>query len=489
MDKKKQAFKESFKSSKVKYGGYATIVTIVVVILLMGLNLLVDQIPGSLDLTQNRMFSLSQQTYDVLDDLEQDVRIIGLYAAGADSTQIGGILQKYADYSPYVTLSYVDPVKNPAFAQKYGDDIAANDYIVETDNTYRVVKYNDLFNYTMNQQTYQQQLDSLAVEENITSAIQYVASGSLPKMYMIQGHGEVAMNGNVKSKVDISNYQMEDLTLATQEAIPDDADIVVINGAQSDISEYEADLLRDYLENEGSLAVFLDVYAKDLPNLDGLLRSYGVAMQDCFVIETDPAHIGSNTPVYLWPVIKSHEITDPIIKSGYQIGIYLAKGIEVLDQRRDTLTVEPLLMTSQDAYGETDYENIESLDNLAPPTADDIPGPINLAVAVTDTWYTDNAAHSAHLLVGSSTQIIQTISFGGYTTLAPQPGNVDFFMNTLAWMTGNQSGISIRPVDLKLSPLPLTRSQVFVYAFIAVILIPLAALGAGIYVWLKRRHL
>ena len=489
MDNKKQAFKESFKSSKVKYGGYATIVTVVVVILLMGLNLLVDQIPGSIDLTQNKMFSLSQQTYDILDNLDQDVRIIGLFAAGSEVTQIDAILNKYADRSAQVTLSYVDPVKNPAFAQKYGDDISANDFIVETDTAYRVVKYNDLFNYTMNQQTYQQQLDSLSVEENITSAIQYVASGNLPKMYMIQGHAEQALNGNVMSKVDISNYEVEDLTLATQESIPDDADILVINGAQSDLTEYEVDLLRDYLANEGNLAVFLDVYTKDLPNLDGLLRSYGVAMQDCFVIETDPNHIGSNTPVYLWPVIESHEITDPIIDSGYQIGIYLAKGLEVLDQRRDTLDITPLLTTSADAYGETEYEAIESLDNLAPPTADDIPGPIDLAVAVTDTWYTDNVAHTSHLLIGSSTQIIQTISFGGYGSLSPQPGNVDFFMNSLAWMTGNESGISIRPVDLKLSPLPLTRSQIFVYTFIAVILIPLAALGSGIYIWLKRRHL
>jgi len=489
MDKKKQAFKESFKSSKVKYGGYATVVTIVVVILLMGLNLLVDQIPGSIDLTQNKMFSLSQQTHDILDGLDQDVRIIGLYAAGEEVAQIDGILQKYADYSPHVSLSYVDPVKNPAFAQRYGDEIAANDFIVETDGAYRVVGYNSLFNYTMNQQTYQQQLDSLSVEEHITSAIQYVASGELPKMYMIQGHGEAALNGEIKSKVDISNYEVADLTLATQESIPEDADILVLNGAQSDLTEYEADLIRDYMENDGNLAVFLDVYTKDLPNLDGLLRSYGLAVQDCFVIETDPDHIGSNTPVYLWPVIESHEITDPIIDNGYQIGIYLAKGLEVLSERRDTLDIVPLLITSPDAYGETEYENIESLDNLEPPTADDIAGPINLAVAVTDTWYTDDVSHTSRLLVGSSTQMIQTISFGGYGTLAPQPGNVDLFMNALAWMTGNESGISIRPVDLKLSPLPLTRSQIFVYAFIAVILIPLAALGAGIYVWLKRRHL
>jgi len=489
MEKKKQSFKESFKSSKVKYGGYATVVTIVVVILLIGANLLVDQIPGSIDLTQNKMFSLSQQTYDILDALDQDVRIIGLYAPGTEIKSIDGILQKYADRSPYISVSYVDPVKNPAFAQKYGEDISAQDFIVETDSAYRVVDYNSLVNYTLNQQTYEYQADSLAVEEQITSAIRYVASGDLPKLYMVQGHGEVALNGDVKSKVELGNYQVEDLTLATQKAVPEDADIVMINGAQSDLTAYEADLLRDYLENEGNLVVLFDVYAGNLPNLDGLLRSYGVAMQNCLVIETDPNHIGANTPVYLWPDIKTHDITTPIINSGYPIGIYIAGGIEILDQRRDTLTIDPLLTTSADAYGETDYENIESLDTIEPAGADDIPGPINLAVAVTDKWYSDTEAFTSRLLVGSSTQIIQTISFGGYGNLVPQPGNVDFFMNALAWMTGDESAISIRPVDLKVMALPLTRSQILIYSFIVVILIPLASLGTGIYVWLKRRHL
>ena len=110
-------------------------------------------------------------------------------------------------------------------------------------------------------------------------------------------------------------------------------------------------------------------------------------------------------------------------------------------------------------------------------------------MAVTDKWYSDTEAFTSRLLVGSSTQIIQTISFGGYGTLVPQPGNVDFFMNALAWMTGDESAISIRPVDLKVMALPLTRSQILIYSFIVVILIPLASLGTGIYVWLKRRHL
>lgn len=494
MDKKKQTIKESFKSSKVKYGGFATLVTIVVVVLLVGLNLLVDQIPGSLDMTQNRMFSLSQQTYNIIDNLDQEVRIIGLYPSGREDEEYNGVLSQYTDRSPYIKLSYVDPVANPTFSQKYmnrGEDIAAGDFIVETDQMYRIVKGTGLKNYTLNQYSYQYEEDSLAVEQQITSAMQYVVSGYMPKMYMIQGHGEAAFNGDVKTQVSVGNYNVEDLVLASQEAVPEDADMIVLNAPTSDISTYEAGLLRDYMANDGNLVVFFNsliLNRTEMPVLDELLKSYGLAMQDCIVIETDETHTSSGMPVYLYPVIKDHDITNPIREKGYQIGIYVARGIEILDQRRDTLDIVPLLTTSDDAYGETDYQNL-SLDTIIPPGPDDIPGPINLAVAVTDHWYDGDAEHTSHLIVGSSGQIIQTISFGDYGSLGPLPGNVDFFMNSLGWLTGNEETISIRPVDLKKTPLQLTDSQIIIYAVFAGILIPLAAIGAGVYIWLKRRHL
>lgn len=488
MDKKKQSIKESFTSSKVRYGGYATLITIVVVVLLLGVNLVVDQIPGSLDMTQNRMYSLSQQTYNILDGLTQDVRIIGLFPSGQEVDQFDMILKKYADRSPYVKLSYVDPVKDPTFSQKYisaGEDIATNDFIVETDNAFRVVDYNSLVNYTMDQNTYQYQADSLAVEQQITSAIQYVTTEDVPKLYMVQGHGEQALNGSVKTQVQVGNYEVNDLTLSTSPAVPDDADVVVLNSPQSDLSAYETGLLRDYLAKDGNLIVMVDIVANmDMPNLEDLLKSYGVAVQKDVAVETEQSHYAQTNQLYLLPNIADHEITSPITEGGYSVEMYAARSIEILSQKRDTLEIVPLLTTSDAAFGETDLTNV----NVNAADSEDIPGPMNLAVAVTDHWYEGETEHSAHLMVVGSSTFIQTVqtSFGN---VEPTPGNVDLFMNTLGWMTGVDQGISIRPVDLKVTALQLTGSQTYVYAFIAVLLIPLAAVGAGIYVFLRRRHL
>lgn len=56
-----RSVKESFKSKKFKYGGYATLMVAVVIAIAIIINLIVDQITWEVDLTQNQMYSLSEQ--------------------------------------------------------------------------------------------------------------------------------------------------------------------------------------------------------------------------------------------------------------------------------------------------------------------------------------------------------------------------------------------------------------------------------------------
>ena len=66
---------QSFKSRKFKYGGYATLLTLIVIAALIIVNLVADLIPVRMDLTWNKMYSLSDQTHDVLDNLQDDIMI------------------------------------------------------------------------------------------------------------------------------------------------------------------------------------------------------------------------------------------------------------------------------------------------------------------------------------------------------------------------------------------------------------------------------
>ena len=74
------AFKDllsfDFKSQKkVRYGGYATLVSLIAVAGLVLVNLVVDQLDVEFDLTESGIYSLSEQSKQVADGIQEPVTI------------------------------------------------------------------------------------------------------------------------------------------------------------------------------------------------------------------------------------------------------------------------------------------------------------------------------------------------------------------------------------------------------------------------------
>ena len=67
----------------LKYGTNAAIITAAVIVLAIMLNLIIGMLDLRLDLTPNKLFSLSETTVDILNELDKDVEIIGLFDDGS----------------------------------------------------------------------------------------------------------------------------------------------------------------------------------------------------------------------------------------------------------------------------------------------------------------------------------------------------------------------------------------------------------------------
>ena len=79
---------------KSLYGGYATLLTAFVLAILVVVNLVVGQIPYKLDLTQNQMFSLSDQTKRCWKTWIKRFESLA-YETGQESAVFDEILQRY----------------------------------------------------------------------------------------------------------------------------------------------------------------------------------------------------------------------------------------------------------------------------------------------------------------------------------------------------------------------------------------------------------
>jgi len=65
--------------------------------------------------------------------------------------------------------------------------------------------------------------------------------------------------------------------------------------------------------------------------------------------------------------------------------------------------------------------------------------------------------------------------------------NADLFLNSVNWLAEDEDLISIRPKSVTNRSVTMTSSQQRTFFLLSVAFMPLAVIGSGIYIWLKRR--
>jgi ABC-2 type transport system permease protein len=478
---KAQTLFRSLRSSKFRHGGYATLMIVAALAVIVAINILVDQVPAKLDLTENRLFSLSGETLKILGGLSSDVTITSITRKASEDPIIKEILSRYAR-NAHVKLATVDPERNPGWSKQYdaaGSGLREGSLVVARGARFRTIDVFDMYNYDMSGQ--QPRLTGLSVEQKVSSALAYVAADRSVTAYTVQGHGEQTLAAfGLTGAVDAENYERQELNLLTSAAVPAEADMVLVLSPKSDFPAQEAEKLRAYLASGGRAVFILDVQngAQTLPNLAGVLKSYGVAMQNLIVVESDTNHAAYGNPLFLVPDQESHEILAPLRAKSYPILMPFAQPIQSLELRKRTLKIEPLLTTTKQAFAKANPGNVASLRR----EPGDAEGPFTVAVAITDPAVEPGGRDTRIVVIGASTFLVSEVA-------AQAPGNTDFFLNCMGWLKDKKDTISIRAKSMIEFPLNLNDAQRWILSAVVVILMPLIILGWGFIVWTKRRHL
>ena len=121
-------------------------------------------------------------------------------------------------------------------------------------------------------------------EEVMAAMISWVLHDEHPVAYFTQNHGETA-DVAFSNLLTCAGFYVEVINLRKDE-IPKDAGMLIISNPTSDfeLSVENADVrgeinkLEDYLEGGGKLYVALDPYVKELKNLEGLLKKWGITL-------------------------------------------------------------------------------------------------------------------------------------------------------------------------------------------------------------------
>jgi ABC-2 type transport system permease protein len=457
----------------------AFIVLAVIAILIIA-NILADMLPWTYDMTTEKIFTLSEQTKDVLGGLKSEVNVIAFSEEGAEDQTIKALLEEYRKYSGgKLKIEFVDADKNPAVVRKYDvkDEGISNGTIVfESNGTIRKVKNSDI--YLLQDYAYGKAFNG---EQQFTGAIIHVTSGNLPKLYFLEGHKESDINTDLtklKARIEGEAHVVESLNILKTGAIPDDADTIIVVSPKNDLEDSEKEILKEFLIRGGRALFLFDILAEgeQLPNFNSLLLSYGIQFTNNFVVEEDSNSFYANNKMYLIPYYTQHSVVEKLNDDRLFVLFPFCSHIEIGSDIDRTVMVEKLLQTSDESWIRYNIN-----DSTPTKTGEDKDGPAVLAAAATKD-NTDLRYDKTKIIVAGNAM------FTGDDYIDTQ-GNFDFFMNAVNWVRDRDESIAIRP-KLMNTNMMFVKGEIYIIVMAAsVLLIPLLAFLAGFIVWIKRRHL
>ena len=467
------AFKGSGSGHNAFRGGsYAMVITAIVLMLAVLVNVAVSALPTNLtqfDMSASKLYSITSNTKAVVNNLTEDVTIYWIVQADEEDDIIEALLDKYDSLSDHISVEKKNPDVYPTFAEQYTDEeVANNSLVVECGDRSRYVAYEDIYVTETDIYSYSY-TTSFDGEGAITSAIDYVVTEDLPQLYVLEGHGEQELPATFADQIARENIETTQLSLLTEESVPEEADAVLIYEPQSDISAEEKTKLSTYAENGGKLLVIAGpVDGVSLDNLESLLADYGVTASDGIVVEGSEDHYTAQ-PYVLLPDMQSDGITESLIEENYYPNMPISQGLVVAD---DAEGVTELLTTSDEAFSKTagyDLATYEKEDG-------DIDGPFALAVSIA-------CENDGEIIWFSSASFLEDM----YNALS-SGSNVDLTMNALSELIGEREAMAIRSKSLNYNYLSISESTASLLKILMIGVLPLGYLGIGTAVVLKRRR-
>jgi ABC-2 type transport system permease protein len=437
-----------------------------------------SSLPFRADLTSQRLFSLTESSLQILEQLPDPVRIAAVYPEGNADEMVKSLLEAYERASDNIELNFIDAERDPGLLAGYdvGDarTITRGTIIVNSGGRRRLVYESDMFfEGTTGNQFYGERV--------ITGAIRYVGSDILPRVYFVIGHGE----RDYDKMLDAANmlrtnaWEVSQLPLLQQNRVPEDAGVLVFANPAADLDEAEAGMLIDYLSGGGSVLLLLDPTAStqsaDMPFFEAIAGFYGLGITNNYVIEEDSSYYYAANNLYLIPRFAAHPITQPIGVQKKMVILPLSRGISRLPEISSDVKADELLLSSDKSRARMDM----SVSNQAA-VLSDILGPIPLAYASVKNPPEPGGSASRMVVMGDS----DFLTTGNINAQA----NGELFLNTMNWLLGDREGGAVAGKTINADVLMIRGRDFIRIAIICCAVVPLILFLTAFGVWFSNRN-
>jgi len=301
---------------RLRYGTTSTAVTAIVIAAVVLLNVIVgivaDKYPISLDLSADKIYTLSEESVKIAEAIDKDLEIVVFAAESEFSNPTMGAqnslpefdtamkefysaLHQYKSHSKdKLTYSFIDPNQEPAKFAAYNDyEVANGDILFLCGERYKTCTINDLYeldtsNYST---TYTYGFES-KVEKTLASNVYSLLGNGEQIVQVLVGHEEDANTvSGLKDLYELNGYAFEEISITGSAEFNKDATVMLIPAPAKDYSDEEIKRVQQWVYNNGDYGHHLMVYVNataDCPNLYEFLNvEYEIQVKDELILESD----------------------------------------------------------------------------------------------------------------------------------------------------------------------------------------------------------
>lgn len=312
------------------------------------------------DITSSKVYTLSQESVDMVAKLKEEVSIYTLYSPGNENQHVSYLLKRYAAKSGKIKVANVDPSgsrQELSFVEDASSLAVGAVVVVNEDKSrYTVLSSGTLYiTDSATSETY------FRGESKITSAISYVITGDAVNIKLLYGHQETADEDiiEIRKYLDSLNYNVSRYDYL-RSSIPLDAatDILVAVSPKTDLTQEEYKGISAFLKEGGTFIVLMDScqYKEDAGVIEKvertqerftqLLCDYGLMLNDNIIISEDLASSGFRSTTLI--TIPDTASMRKLINTGGSAVLSECASIEFIEGCDAKIT--PLLTTSEKCY-------------------------------------------------------------------------------------------------------------------------------------------
>ena len=465
-----------------RYGVNAALMTVAFFVIILVANFLMYTNPTRIDVTSTRVFSLSQQTSQILDELETEVRANAFFISTNTDTsvkqQAEDLLNEFSRKTSNLQYRFLDPELNRAQAIKY--NVTSYPTVVFED--VKTGKIQGVANFT---------------EQDFITAILVSTDTQQKIIRVLTGHGESEVNKNVNisslkdtgfdlaiSGLQRDNYQVQALNLKQIQNVPKDTAVLIISGPQNDLDEDEMMSMKNYVESGGRILALFDPGTP--VSFNNILIPYGISMSDNLISDA----VSNVAGEMLTPMLQS---ANGQYAKSEQTGIPIADKISVTFYPESTsinITISPedipphvrftpLGLTTPASWLESDIEALGYDESKSQ-------GPFVMFGILEANG---SISESPNEVYGNP--MTKMIIFGDSDFATNKyfhsSDNADIFLNSINWLADDYELVSIRPKLTSYRELVVNSSERNFIKWSSWVIPPTIMLLFALIVWWRRR--